>query len=172
MKNIFLILCLSAIACTSAAQEDKIDSLIRKIDNKNMHGTCHWDWVLIIDCEACESLIKIGGPASERLIEKLETSDKGIIAHIILSNIWTKEFPVSSSSFLKDSLIEYNFSGLHFYESKSGIFAKPEDLVKNKSEWILRIKQPDQPLKNRIRKKRAKEMKQERYREKALDDFL
>jgi hypothetical protein len=176
MKNIFFILCLSSIAFTSAAQGDKVDSLIQKTDNKNIYGTGHWVWELMIHCEACESLIRIGEPATTRLIEKLQTTDKGIIAHVILSNTWLKELRGDSSSFLyfsykKDSLVEYNYAGLTFYEGKKGIFAKQEDLIKNKSEWLLRIKQQNQPAKYRIRKKRAKRMKQKREREKAVPDL-
>ena len=164
---------LLAIAFTSAGQGDKTDSLIQKADNKNIHGTCHYFWVLIIDCEACESLIRIGKQASERLIEKLGTPDKGIIAHLILSNIWTKGFLGSSSShhYKEDSLVEYNYAGLTFYEGRNGVFAKQDDLIKNKNEWLLKIKEQNQPVKFRIRKNRVKELTPDRGREKAVPDL-
>jgi hypothetical protein len=70
------VLALFFIQAGSFAQSPRVQSLINRIDNNQLHSP------------AATKLIKIGKPASHQLIQVLDDSTRGIVAHYILQKIW------------------------------------------------------------------------------------
>jgi hypothetical protein len=158
MQNlIFIILLLLFYCLPASAQADKIDSLIEKINNNNLYGTCNYVWVLKMDSQEANALITIGEPASHKLIGLLQTENKGIIAHYILSNIFLKKIESEScwDQYETDSIVKYVFCGLKFHENKKGnIKASQEELDRNYNVWLIRIKTLKKSVTLRKRKQR------------------
>jgi hypothetical protein len=137
MKFYFLIV-LSFSSFLLGAQIHKIDSLIQNIDNDQLYGTCHYAWFLEMKSIAGDSLIKIGNPAINNLIDLLDNKEKGIIAHYILVNISKIPYMQSSSfeHFERDTLLDYYYAGLTFHEKNGHFYTSDSALFKNKNKWI------------------------------------
>ena len=152
MKNLLTFTAL-AFFLTIKAQTTNVDVLISKLDNSQLYGTCHYNWVLEMKSESADSLIKIGKPVSGKLIQLLDNQKKGIIAHYILSKIWYNDFQfdcgfknIDEKTFIrkqetleKNGIIEYCYNGLNFYERYGKMIADKKILTKNKKMWIEKI---------------------------------
>ena len=117
-----------------SAQVDKIDTLLLKINNDQLYGTCHYVWVVEMRSSAGDSLIKIGDSAIDRRISLLDNKEKGIIAHIILVKI--TGIPYSLSSSFEHGIITYYFGGLTFKERDEHFYTSDSILLNNKKKWI------------------------------------
>ncbi len=93
---------------------------------------------------SADSLIKIGKPATEKLITVLNDTSKGIIAHYILSSIWYDERKIKvqpDSLQIRNSQDEGKgrvniIDGLkYYYKAEIGSYAEKEELDRNKKEW-------------------------------------
>jgi len=134
MKYLIAILIASFLGLNTWAQKDHVDSLILNINNDQLHGTCHYVWVIEMKSTYGDSLIKIGKSITPKLVPLLIDKEKGIIVHYILSNIWMDTVKFSSNFHLPT--IEYNYCGLIFYEKNEHIFTKDSFLNENKKKWI------------------------------------
>lgn len=95
---------------------------------------------------AGDSLIKIGRPATDKLILLLSDTAKGIIAHFILSNIWSDKLqkagqPLASNVHQVDddttAVLGILYTDFTFYQDNSNRnFARQADLDKNKKRWL------------------------------------
>jgi hypothetical protein len=132
--TILIILIFSVV---SNAQTTKIDILIDSIRNNQLYGTCNYRWVLKTDSPSADSLITIGKSVSGKLIPLLTSSDKGIIAHYILTRIWVDNIinGASFENFEETGIVEYNYNGLPFYEENGIMIANEEILKENKKKW-------------------------------------
>jgi len=124
------------------AQTEKVDSLIEKLNNNQLYGTCNYAWVLKMKSEAADSLVDIGKSVSKKLIPLLDNPKKGIIAHCVLSRIWFDDFSISTSfeNFDKKGIVEYVYNELPFYEKDEKMIAEEKILLDNKKKWIERIR--------------------------------
>jgi hypothetical protein len=121
----------------TSAQDSRIDSLIEKLDNSQICLDGNYFGPLIcLQGEPAVQLYKLGKPASEKLVEVLEDSSKGIIAHIILTQIWDRAvFPEVISS-EKDSLLIMKYNEFTFFVNhKDEVYANPKDLFNNTFRW-------------------------------------
>lgn len=123
------------------AQTDKVVSLINRLDNDQLYGTCNYAWVLKMNSSPGDSLIKMGKNITPQLIPLLEDKDKGVIVHYILSNIWNSTWQFSSSfdHYDQDSTLDYTYCNLKFYDKNGHIFANDSVLSKNKKKWIEKV---------------------------------
>ncbi len=120
------------------AQTDNIDKFIEELNNNQLYGTCNYVWVLKMDSSSADSLVNIGKSVSNRLIPFLDSSDKGIIIHCVLSRIWIKEISITTSfeNFEEKEIVEYNYNRLPFYEKDGIMIADEKTLSDNKKKWI------------------------------------
>jgi hypothetical protein len=129
------------------AQPHRLDSLIVKLDDEKLVGTCNYVWVLKNGCKEADSLIKIGKTRNQnlsslylKLYSLLTDTGKGIIAHYVLSNILYADNITLGSIFYDDEAgtIEYDYNGLRFYENKyKRMFADESELDHNKKIWTV-----------------------------------
>ena len=126
---------------TGTGQINKVDSFILNIDNSQLFGTCHYAWFLEMKSSAGDSLIKIGKEATLKLVPLLDDDKKGIIVHYLLSNIWSDSliFSATFSHIEKDSISDYCYAGLNFYDKNGYIYAQSDVLKNNKKRWLQRI---------------------------------
>ncbi len=141
MKKLAGILILTIFGFNASAQSDNIETLIKDINNDQLSWICNYGCSLYLNSAAADSLIKIGKPATEKLINYLDDRERGIITHYILSNIWIKKIELSSSAlnYAKDKTIEITFCGLYFFEKEGHIYTEQNVLNENKKTWIKMI---------------------------------
>lgn len=140
MKNLILILlCLTYF--NGISQTKAIDSLIQKIDNKDVYIVLVKTMSPRIQGDIGNEIIKIGAPATQELIKILDDRNKGIIAHVILSKIWKNTWAESICCDIitneKTEIIYIN--GLKIYIEDNHLFSKIDDLKTNKEHWKKRI---------------------------------
>lgn len=128
---------------SSLAQKTAFDSLVQKIDNKQIGIAMTYVFYPVMDSYAGDSLVKIGKQVTQRLVELLDDTSKGVIAHFILSNIWKEELKKAGRSvhqyvstyFDKNVIVAFK-SGLRFYYSDADkSYAEKVELERNKKEW-------------------------------------
>ncbi|MFD0991037.1 hypothetical protein ACFQ1R_13090 [Mariniflexile jejuense] len=143
MKKLLIFIMTLTFSFAVNSQIDKIDTLIDGLNNNQLYGTCNYAWVLKMDSSSADSLVNIGKSVSNKLIPFLDSSDKGIIAHCVLSRIWIKDFSISTSfeNFEEKEIVEYNYNGLPFYEKDGIMIADEKILSDNKKKWIETINQ-------------------------------
>jgi len=140
MKIRCLILTLFLIQIAKG-QINNIDSLVARINNNQLYGTCHYVWILEMKSSAGEELIKFGYPAINKLILYLDDNEKGIITHYIITKIHGIYNLSSSFDHIeKDSIIDYNLNGLRFFEKLNHFYTYDSLLIKNKKQWIDKLK--------------------------------
>ena len=141
MRTLIGILILVLSGLNLYAQSDNVDSLIKKINNDQLKGICHYVWDLGMNSSAGDSLIKLGEPITPELIPLLDSKEKGIIVHYILSNIWADTLMTTAPmvQLKKDSVLEYNYCGLLFFEKNGHMFTKKRYLRTNKKRWIEKL---------------------------------
>lgn len=125
----------------ATAQKNKVDLLIDNIHNNQIYATCNYNWVLNINSAAADSLVKTGKSVSKKLIPLLGDSEKGIIAHFILSKIWNINLDKSTAleSYKAEDGQNYNFNGLSFYEKDGIMVTNLKVLLENKTKWVAKI---------------------------------
>lgn len=145
MRKLIVFLIFTSFELSLFSQKNTVDSLILNINNGQLSGTCHYAWVLEMNSSAGDLLIKMGKSSVNKLYPLLDSKEKGIIVHYILSNIFGGILSCKSSfeHFDRDSTIDYEYNGLKFFEKNENIFTIDSILVKNKLEWIEKIKKND-----------------------------
>jgi hypothetical protein len=131
-------------------QTSNIDNLIAKLDNGKLFGTCNYVWVLKNGSKEADTLISIGKTQGliktdlcKKLYSLLTDTTKGIISHYILTNIFYKDNITSGTIYFdKDSTLEYNYSGLRFYENNyRRMYADKPELEHNQKVWAVIFRQ-------------------------------
>ncbi len=136
------ILVLTFICCyTSYGQQKVIDSLIQHINNKEAYLLLIKTLSPRIDSKAGKQIIQIGKNASPELIQILDTSDKGIIAHFILSEIWkeTWDEQICCNIMNNDNFEVFKVNGLKIQIENNILKSEEIDLKLNKVLWKKRI---------------------------------
>lgn len=132
---------------TTFGQREKVGSLIEKINNTQVIVAMQYVWYPVMKSESGDSLISIGKSATKDLVTVLNDTSKGIIAHFILTSIWADDLinegrkVGSGVSYIpKDSVNRIYYTGLTFYQDNDfRIFAKQDELDRNKNEWLAFI---------------------------------
>jgi hypothetical protein len=131
-------------------QTSNIDNLIAKLDNEKLFGTCNYVWVLKNGSKEADTLISIGKTQGlvktdlcKKLYSLLTDTTKGVISHYILTNIFYEHNIASGTIYSdKDSTLEYNYSGLRFYENNyRRIYADKAELEHNQKVWTVIFRQ-------------------------------
>lgn len=141
MKHLILLLTLTNCFLFCFSQEKNVDSLIKHLHNDQLHHD--YQWVLetfYLSDSAAEEIIKIGKPASKKLIPMLDDFDKGIIVHFILCNIYqTSDPPNFKTSNIEDQ-VDVSWHGFHFFFFEDKPYAIEKELIANKKRWELFLK--------------------------------
>src|SRR5579885_2386296 len=126
MKSLKLIVFFCLLFLSSTAQNDKIDTLISKINNNQLTYACMYACVFRNTSKDADELISLGKSSYQReitnkLFQILTDSTKGIIAHYVLTNIWyTNGISQSGFYYEDDEMLEYEYNWLRFYQDKNG----------------------------------------------------
>ncbi len=141
-----------SLAIQNYAQSSKADANILKINNDEFIILHNKAANFSMKSKAAHKLIKIGKPATTKLIAALNDSSKVIMAHLILCHIWFKHVSfagpkivvTNSGDVLKYYLGEEKGEGLLISEIKNpdGSYKKfilPADLEKIKTYWNKKI---------------------------------
>ena len=137
MKYILIVTVFFAVNPSVQGQTEQIDSLVEHINNEELVGVCHYFWMLEMNSSAGKELIKIGKSSTDRLVNVLTDTSKGIIAHYILSNVWLDKVQTSNSwtRYESQGIIDYTIGPLCFYWSDK-MKAEANDLLRNRGEWL------------------------------------
>jgi hypothetical protein len=149
MKSLLLYILFSLSFSILFAQNEHINSLINKLNNDELRGTCNYNWVVKNYSKEADSLILIGKSKTTNsnklcldLYNILTDTSKGIIAQYVLSSILNGE--TSSGGFFfedEDETIEYQYGELRFYENKyRRMFTSQIELERNKKIWTVLFK--------------------------------
>jgi len=146
MRYILTILAITTLSFVSLGQKQSIDKFISRLDNQQIAIVMQYAWYPKMVSPAGDSLIKIGKPATEKLISLLSDTSKGIIAHYILSNIWadklrrTGQELGSNVRYVENDTITalaISYTDFIFFQDSNGHnFARQTDLDSNKDRWI------------------------------------
>ncbi|MDP1800745.1 MAG: hypothetical protein Q8L81_05305 [Bacteroidota bacterium] len=90
MRAIFLLLVLSLFVMRSPAQTWRVNSLIKKLNNNQFTIVHEEKPGFTMNGRPAYKLIKIGKPATEKLIAALSDTTKTIMAHLVLCHIYFK----------------------------------------------------------------------------------
>ncbi|GEP51158.1 hypothetical protein FNO01nite_18300 [Flavobacterium noncentrifugens] len=133
LKN--LIFAVAFITGFSSIAQTKIDSLIQKIDNKDVYLIFAQKMSPRISGSFGSEMVSIGKKATPELIKILDDHNKGIAAHVILSKIYNWEEPICCDV-MSDGRIEIVFlNGLKIHIENNNLSATAEDLKANKAKW-------------------------------------
>jgi hypothetical protein len=146
MKKLAGILILIIFGVNASAQDNKIETLIKNTNNDQLSWICNYGCGLYLKSAAADSLIKIGKPATKTLLNHLNDTERGIIIHYILSNIWIKKIELSASTlnYEKDNIIEITYCKLNFFEKEGHLYAVQNVLDENKKAWVKMINKSNQ----------------------------
>jgi hypothetical protein len=146
MKSLKLIVFFSVLFLSCTAQIDRIDTLISKIENKQLTYACTYACVFRNTGQEAEELIQLGKASYQReitnkLYQILTDTTKGIIAHYVLTNIWYAN-SISQSGFYyeDDEMLEYEYNWLRFYQKDGRWFTDSIELDRNKKRWFVILK--------------------------------
>ena len=134
---------LTSVYCFS--QTNRIDSLINKLDNNQLRGTCHYAWIVEFNSDPGWELIKLGKCATDQLVKSLSDSSRGIAVHYVLTQIYKPDSSwVQTIAFAnRDALSIYLCNGLYFFESPHGTYTDYSNLLTNVIRWKSYIKNND-----------------------------
>ena len=136
IKKVTLILVIISFN-SICAQHKEIDSLIQKIDNKDAYIVLTKTTSPRINVTSANRIVAIGKVASPALIKILDSQNKGIMAHFILSkiwqNIWEEEVCCNIRRVGNIEILKIN--GLEITIENNTLYATPENLKKIKQAW-------------------------------------
>lgn len=144
-KQIFFLFFLSAFL--SHAQTKRIDMLINKLNNNQFHIAHNAKATFSHDNYPAHKLIKIGKPATQKLIEALNDSTKIIMAQLVLSHIYfnqvsfagPKEKTNTNETTYQYFLGKEKGEGLIINETKHNgtyhLFVEPKDVLDLINYW-------------------------------------
>jgi hypothetical protein len=137
LKYLILVIFIHS-SSSSNAQTKKIDSLVHKVNNRDIY-------VLLLkkviprvnENSSGTEIIKIGRQVTPKLIKILDDQNKGIAAHIILTEIWKNDWSqIDSSSVIHNGKEEIIIiRGLKTHVIKNDLFSTNIELTKNKIKW-------------------------------------
>ncbi len=130
---IFTFICCS----TCFGQQKTLDSLIQNIYNKEAYILLVKTMSPRINSEAGKQIIQIGKKATPELIQILDSKDKGIIAHFILSEIWKETWneQFCCNIMYKGKIEIFTVNGLKIYVENNVLQSDEFDLKTNKTHW-------------------------------------
>lgn len=142
---LFSILTIQSIAKGQTNARD-IDSLVAKLSWNSISMTCMATILVLTHEDSTEkALVKIGKPATGKLIAALDDTSKTVIAHIILTQIWSTpkdRHRFSQKYIYKDcnQMIgtHYTYNGL-VWEWYSGEVVRQSEVDKIKRYWVAKI---------------------------------
>lgn len=141
----FLLGALSADALGEARQAtasaEEIASLVNRLSWNSVGGECEVLGALCPDGEAAKRLVQIGKPATDELLKVLEDKDRGVAAHLVLTQIWEPQAK-SWTTFARDGFT-FTSNGLQWSQTRTRKGPKyrigRDALSKNAAEWRRKI---------------------------------
>jgi hypothetical protein len=129
-----------------ASSDQEIANLVAQLSWTSIRGECRGlIWRFYPDSEAALKLIKIGKPATDELLKVLGDEDRGVVAHIILTQIWEPgdyfgESSKGDPSKLKTYVVTYTYNDLKWtWTKKKGYKADRTELAANADKWRKKI---------------------------------
>jgi hypothetical protein len=145
MRHLLTILALTTLSFASFGQRQSIDTFISRITNQQVVVMMQYVWYPKMFSPAGDSLIKIGKPATDKLIPLLSDTSKGIIVHYILSNIWADKLEKDGQNLGSNvhqvdndtpAVLGILYTDFVFYQDNNRWnFARQVDLENNKRRW-------------------------------------
>ena len=136
-KQKIILIAILVFANLTILNAQEIDSLISKIDNKDVYIILTKNMSPRIIGNDAKKIVVIGKPATKNLLNILEDQKRGIAAHFILSEIWkeTWEEEICCNVKYADNKEILTLNGLEIYIKDDELFASEENLKKNKIAW-------------------------------------
>ena len=121
----------------SFAQKQNLDSLIQNINNKDAYIVLVKTMSPRIHGDSANSIVAIGKKATPELIKVLDNSNKGIIAHFILSEIWKDKWKEETCCYIRNFNNEeiVIINGLEIHIKDNVLYSTIESLNKNLQNW-------------------------------------
>ncbi len=151
MRALFFLFILILFATRNPAQTWRVNSLIKKLNNSQFTIVHEEKASFTMNGRPAYKLIKIGKPATEKLIAALSDTTRSIMAHLVLCHIYFKvaTFAGPKVSTVNDTHISNYFlgqkdgDGLIISETKTNdtykLFITPENLTAIKTYWKNKI---------------------------------
>jgi hypothetical protein len=136
LKKIALFLVFFSLNLTYA-QNKEVDSLIQKIDNKDAYIVLTKTTSPRVKGNNAKRIIEIGKTASPELIKILDSQNRGIIAHFILSEIWKNIWDEEVCCNIRNvgEIEIFTINGLEIQVENNTLYSTPENLKKNQKIW-------------------------------------
>jgi hypothetical protein len=130
---VFTFICCS----TSFGQHKIVDSLLQHINNKEAYILLVNTMSPRMNSEAGEQIIQIGKKATPELLQILDSQEKGIIAHFILSEIWKETWneQICCNIMYSGAIEIFTINGLKIYIDNNVLYSNEIDLKNNKIHW-------------------------------------
>ena len=129
MRQVIILSILILFCFQLTSQTDKIESLVRRIDNSQFkihRGYITW---CSVASPAADTLINIGKPVTKTLLSALLDSNKVIVAHYILCLVWSDSCGFGAGKPIKTNNIY--ISKWHFGRDKdSSLIINEVDMIK------------------------------------------
>ena len=145
---LLLTICSFQTSAFGQADNDRIDSLVGKLSWNSITMDCIATVLMLTHRDTTEKeLVQIGKPATNKLIEALDDSNKTAIAHIILTQIWGSQSEknyFSTKYVYKDcnQLVgwHYVYNGVVWdWSSEANETIKQSEIQKIKSYWTQKL---------------------------------
>ncbi|HEX2535096.1 MAG TPA: hypothetical protein VHK69_15230 [Chitinophagaceae bacterium] len=146
MSYMLIIGAMSILSLTGWGQSQNVDSLIGQINDQQVVVRTQYVWFPQMFSPAGDQLIKIGKPATGKLVPLLNDTSKGIIVHYLLAHIWREELgnagqTLGSSVYhlSKDTAATLGilFTDFIFYQDGKQVnFSSQAHLDSNRQRWI------------------------------------
>jgi len=145
MKFAFCVFILLLTGLKSFEQTKQIDSLIRMLHNNeikpdgNYFGPTYY-----LSNGPAVKLITIGKAVTVGLLNVLTDSSKGVVAHLILTELWKDSFPgVNPIHIDRDDITIFTVDGLTFFIKGDQVYANRHDLEMNLVRWKEFVRNDD-----------------------------
>jgi hypothetical protein len=88
---------------------------------------------------SAKEIVDIGKNATPELIRILDSKDKGIVAHFILSEIWNDKWKEEVCCYIKNMNDEeiVTINGLEIHIKNNALFSTTQSLNNNKQNWKI-----------------------------------
>jgi len=136
MKLIPIIFILLTLKNPVLSQNNKVDSLISVLNNSDIIRDGDYSGPTFMLTGPAVDLLHIGKAATDKLLTVLEDSTKGVIAHCILTDLWSLPIPSISPIYLENEhIVIFQLNDLTFYMKGKNVFANQRDLRLRSIFW-------------------------------------
>ena len=135
---------LLSVAGQTNGSNQEIASLVSQLSWDSVGGECNGIWRVFPDGESAKKLVLIGKPATDELLMVLEDENRGVAAHLVLSEIWEPKRVAFGNRLEGDKFI-HTYNGLEWVdililkEKRIESTVEKGALVRNAEEWRRKL---------------------------------